>query len=182
MATLIVLALLARTPSAIAQADPKIVRLIPDDSVLDVASQTPMTLRGVSVARVTLDPRGLPSLLGRIDLSILRETVELSLRRSGLRVLGDTAYPRNYGGVVVGIQVGVAEDPPGNIIVTSEIKVYQFVLIRNLSTRPALAPVWESGTAVGQGPLGSVVMRMNPQITILADRLSNAFLAANPRR
>ncbi len=61
------------------------------ESVLDVAARTPVTLRNVPAIRVTVDPHGLPDVIRRLNLVPLQPTAELSLRRSGISVLRDTA-------------------------------------------------------------------------------------------
>ncbi len=152
------------------------------ESVLDVAARTPVTLRNVPAIRVTVDPHGLPDVIRRLNLVPLQPTAELSLRRSGISVLGDTAVAWQLGADVLGVTLSAWETPPGTGLATVELKAYQFVIVRNAPTRPTIAPVWESGTSVVRGPFDELSRLINDKVAQLADQFSNAFLSANPRR
>jgi hypothetical protein len=128
---------------------------------------------------------GVAAIQAGVDTSALRVSIELALRRLGIRVLSREEYtaqsdPRSAARTGrIELLLSAITSPPEHITTHVELSVRQYATLLRDRNAVVYATTW-SADEQGAIPNEVYVERTESAVAKLVEKLSNDFLAANP--
>ncbi len=140
-------------------------------------------LRGLDTVRVTLLPLDRDVENDGLSADLVRQDVELRLRKVGIRVLSEEEFKEKPLTPTISVKLLIAahKGPAAGLCTFSlSLDLCELVTLARDSKITALASTWHTSSlgAVGKGK----VRELRSEVTDAVDDFLNDFLAANPKK